>query len=127
MNNLAITNLEHVFKALSYRTRLAILLYLLNGEAGIHLLSRTFSMPYKTVERNLIYLQKAGFIYKKTSNYQAIFAINNNMAPHLAIILNIIKDQCRGYDLRQLAKSLLSGIAKADKEYMTIWKSITPK
>ncbi len=107
MNNLEVIKLEHVFKTLGNRKRLALLIYLFSGEATINRLSIALDLPYKTVERNLIRLQEAGFLNKRTISRQAYFSINVGAKAEHLIIINIIKEKANKFDPQKMAMSLL--------------------
>jgi len=125
VNNSEIIKLEHVFKMLGNRKRLALLVYLLNGKASINVLSQALAIPYKTAERNLIHLVEAGFLSRYTDNRKVIYSINSNAAIHYAILMSIIRDRCRDIDVKELAKSLIKTAKKIDSKHAYLRGTVT--
>lgn len=55
--------LVHIFKAVSNENRVKIIKFLIqNGEASLETLASGIKLPYKTVDRNLKILEKAGLV-----------------------------------------------------------------
>jgi len=126
MNNLEIIKLEHVFKTLGNRKRLALLVYLLGGESSINQMSKALNIPYKTADRNLLQLQESGFLNKHTSYNQTFFSINYSAKNEYVLLLNIIRKSAREDDLKELAKSMLTTARNMNKVYRHIKAKYSP-
>lgn len=124
MNNFELTKLEHTFKTLGSRKRLALLVYMIGGEVTIKQLGAAFSIHYKTVERNLIKLQEAGFLNKRTEKNNTIFSINYKAKPEYLFLLKMIEGKCNKFDYRKVAKSLLITSKEVADVYVDTKKSI---
>jgi len=125
MDNSGLIKLERIFKTLGNRKRLALLICLLEGERKIDPLSQTLGLPYKTAERNLINLQEAGFLKKRTYKNKSIFSLNENANNDYHIIMHIIKSATSKEDIKMLAKSLLSSIKTFAKDIDGTRKRLT--
>ncbi len=124
MNNTEIIKLEHIFKTIANRKRLALLILLLEGEATINHLSSTLKLPYKTAERNLINLTEAGFLIKRTDCYRALFTINPRASSLHKYLIKTIKEKSSKIGYKINAISLLEAVLEVDKSHTFLKKRL---
>ena len=124
MNNTEIIKLEHIFKTIANRKRLALLILLFEGESSINRLSATMKLPYKTAERNLINLTEAGFLIKRTDSYRALFTINLKASPLHKYLIKTIKEKSSKLGFKISAVSLLEAVLEVDKSHTFLKKRL---
>ena len=85
--------LIHIFKAISNENRVKIIEFLIqNEEASLETLSLEIELPYKTVDRNLKILEKAGLVKQRRWRGFVYYSIQDSQTlKYNKIIFDMIK------------------------------------
>lgn len=85
--------LIHIFKAISNENRVNIIEFLIqNEEASLETLSLDIGLPYKTVDRNLKILEKAGLVKQRRWRGLVYYSIlDSQTLKYNKMIFDIIK------------------------------------
>ncbi len=76
-----------LFRLLSDRTRMIILLYLMQEEQNVGTLCRKLALPQPTVSHHLAMMRMSRLIQKRRNGRQMIYSINPEMLRGLALEL----------------------------------------
>src|SRR6188474_2923391 len=76
-----IDDLEHVFKALSDKTRLRILALLGNNEVCVCHLHDSLGLPQPTVSRHLAYLRRSGLVAARRDGVWMHYQMSTSLSP----------------------------------------------
>jgi ArsR family transcriptional regulator len=88
----AVDQLESLFKALAYKTRLRIMALLGNNEVCVCHIHDSLGVPQPTVSRHLAYLRRAGLVDTRRDGVWMHYQVARSLNPSVQTVLNAAVD-----------------------------------